>query len=143
MRPCAFKWQSALHSALKEQFMSHMLKSSSPFYLMINGYILIFGYLSHRERLFVTVIMTLLEKIPFPDLDVLRWVIGCLSQTQTRTDQNAGLCFALVLDLHAANLMTQEFFSCSRLFFQRKPILLHANSLVKYNDKGRYSLPPL
>jgi len=47
----------------------------------------------------VTVIMTLLEKIPFPDLDVLRWVIGCLSQ------------IALVLDLHAANLMTQEFFT--------------------------------
>jgi len=75
----------------------------------------------------VTVIMTLLEKIPFPDLDVLRWVIGCLSQT------------ALVLDLHAANLMTQEFFSCSRLFFQRKPILFLARQITV--EAGR--LPPL
>lgn len=40
--------------------------------------------------------------------------------------KNAELCFALVLDLHTASLMTQEFFSYSRLFFRRKPILLRS-----------------
>lgn len=97
MRPCAFKWQSALHSALKEQFVSHALHSTSC--LLTNRlHRLIFGDLSHRERLFVTVITS------YKRFSLLRWVIGCLSQT--RTDQNAELCFALVLDLHMANLMT-------------------------------------